>query len=405
MYPDPFFWQLNLIAIVVLTTIVCSLLIRKNNVTANVFLALLVLYVPLSIAVNIVFIIFHQHRLVFLAPVNIGINLSFGPVLLGYISLIQGKKSKPKLRNVWHFIPSVLVLLSAIYYFLIPEQEKIHRLNEVIAGKENFINGINVFLLVHVGVYLFIAWKRVLHYKQSATDLDLYESTISVKWQQAFLRCIMIANILLLLAFAIPVLVTGEAHVYSDLIAVPVVAIGMYVFMIYKGLSYHVIYNKYEYKVFTEAVAPLNDFMEEVELLEKPHKQPKYGNDMNEKLEQLFRSQKIHTKPGLKLHDVAQLLNTSPAVLSAFINSHLKMTFFEMVSKHRVDEAKLLLINPDYRSYKIEYIGELSGFNSRASFFSVFKKQVGKTPQAFKEEHFGEEPGLNKYPDTMSSSA
>lgn len=352
------------------------------------FLALLVFYVPLSIALNIVFLLFHQHRLLFLAPLNIGINLTFGPVLLCYIYLIQGKSIIITItRNVWHFVPSVIVLFSSTYYLLIPEQEQMRLLNQVIAGKEDFINGINLFLLLHIGFYLTIAWKKVAYYKHTATDLGVNETAVSVKWQRAFLSCIIVANILLLLAYAGPMLVTGEAHVYSDLIAAPVVAIGMYVFMIYKGLSYHVIYNKAEYKVFAEAVAPLNHFMEEVELLEKPQRQPKYGDDMHEKLEQLFMSQKIHTQPGLKLHDVAVLLRVSPAVLSAFINTHLKMTFFEMVNKYRVQEARQLLISPDYTSYKVEYIGELSGFNSRASFFSVFKKHVGKTPQVFKEEH------------------
>ncbi|GGH79476.1 hypothetical protein GCM10011379_48900 [Filimonas zeae] len=387
MHPEPFLCQLNLVAIVVLVTIVCSLLFRKNNVKANVFLALLVFYVPLSIALNIVFLLFHQHRLLFLAPLNIGINLTFGPVLLCYIYLIQGKSITTVTRNVWHFVPSVIVLFSSTYYLLIPEQEQMRLLNQVIAGKEDFINGINLFLLLHIGFYLTIAWKKVAYYKHTATDLGVTETAVSVTWQRAFLSCIIVANILLLLAYVVPMLVTGEAHVYSDLIAAPVVAIGMYVFMIYKGLSYHVIYNKAEYKVFAEAVAPLNHFMEEVELLEKPQKQPKYGDDMHEKLEQLFMSQKIHTQPGLKLHDVAVLLRVSPAVLSAFINTHLKMTFFEMVNKYRVQEARRLLISPDCTSYKVEYIGELSGFNSRASFFSVFKKHVGKTPQVFKEEH------------------
>lgn len=391
MYSDSFVLQLNLLAIMVLITIVCSLLFRRNNVTANSLLACIVLYPALSIAMNVIFIIFRKHELLFLAPLNIGVNLTFGPVLLCYLGLIQGKSVKQALRNFWHFFPTLIVLLSAIYYSLIPESEKILSMNKLLAGDEDFINIINLLLLIHVGIYLYTAWNRVTLYEQTAADLGIYESKISTKWQRSFLICIIVVNVLLLLAFALPILITGKAHIYSDLIAVPVVALIMYVFMIYKGFSYHVIFNKSAYETFANAVAPLNQFIEEVEMLEKPQKKTRlrseFGDEINQKLEQLFDVQKIYTKPGLKLHDVATLLDMSPAVLSSFINTHLNITFFEMVNQYRVEEAKRLLILKDYQHYKIEYIGEISGFNSRASFFSVFKKHLGKTPQAFKDEH------------------
>src|SRR5690606_23439134 len=90
-------------------------------------------------------------------------------------------------------------------------------------------------------------------------------------------------------------------------------------------------------------------------------------------LEQLFDIEKIHTITGLKLSDVAERLNVRPSVLSTLINTHLKTSFFEMVNNYRVKEAKQLLLHQDYQQYKIAYIAELSGFNSRASFFRVFK--------------------------------
>ena len=387
MHVNPFILQLNLLAIVVLLTIVCGLLIRKNNVKANIFLAFLVLYAPLSIALNVIFIILHQHQFLFLAPLNIGVNLTFGPILLCYISLIQGKNITAILRNFFHFIPSLVISLSSTYYILIPEKEKMHRLNDLISGKENYINAINLCLLLHIGFYLYISWKKIIYYKHTATDLSVFESERSVKWQQAFLQCIIAVNLLLLMAYALPIIITGNAHVYSDLIAAPVVAIGMYLFMIYKGLSYHVIFDTLAYQKFKDSVSPINHFMEKVEIQKKPPGQPMFENEIKEKLDQLFHSEKIHTRPSFKLHDMALLLNMSPAVLSATINSELKMTFFEMLNQHRVEEAKKLLIKPENRSYKIEYIGEMSGFNSRASFFSVFKKHVGKTPLAYRDEH------------------
>ncbi|TZF81461.1 helix-turn-helix transcriptional regulator [Pedobacter sp. BS3] len=384
--------QLNLLATIVLLTVSCGLFFRKNNIKANIFLGFLLLYPAITIMINAIFIIFRKHNLLFLAPVNIGINLTFGPVLLSYLHFIQGKGGNAAAGKILHFVPALIVFTSSVYYLFIPGNELIRVFNDVLAGNNTYINCINLFLLIHIGIYLYIAWRRTKVYEARALDLGISETETSVKWQKAFLICIISVNILLLLAYSLPVVITGKAHIYSDLIATPVTALIMYGFMIYKGLSYHVIYSKPEYQAYTAAAAPLNSFIEEVEASNKQRRQsPVYEdefiNEVNARLNELFQCQKIHVRPGLKLHDVAAILSVSPAVLSGFINSRLKMTFFEMVNHYRVEEAKQLLVHPDYRHYKIEYIGEASGFNSRASFFSVFKKQVGKTPQAFKDEH------------------
>lgn len=390
--PDAFILQLNLLAIVVLLTILFSLLFKKNNAKSNYLLSLLVLYPALSIILNVVFIIFREHNFLFLAPVNTAINLTFGPVLLCYLYLLQGKSMGAIIKNVWHFVPSFIVFLCVPYYILIPEKEKLSSLNSLLAGEEQFINILNLAILIHICFYLYKAWKIIAVYKEKSADLGIPETEVSVQWQQAFLKCIITVNLLLLFAFALPILITGKAHIYSDLIATPAVAIVLYIFMIYKGLSYHVIFSKPEYHAFLTAATPLNHFIEEEEKLKISNRYPKYHEDFNNeislKLERLFVDEKIHTKPGLKLHNVATALNISPAVLSNVINTSLKMTFFELVNYYRTEEAKKMLIHPDYQHYKIEYIGEISGFNSRASFFSVFKKTLGKTPQAFKDEYF-----------------
>src|SRR5690606_2822090 len=99
-----------------------------------------------------------------------------------------------------------------------------------------------------------------------------------------------------------------------------------YIFMINKGLSYHVIYNKQQYQEFFDTVTPLNTFIDEVEELMGSKKgtgnDKPYGDNLilKEKLVKLLEKEKIYRRPGLKLNEVADLLNVSPAALSAFIN-------------------------------------------------------------------------------------
>ena len=50
----------------------------------------------------------------------------------------------------------------------------------------------------------------------------------------------------------------------------------------------------------------------------------------------------------------------------------------------RIQQSKKLLIDEKYANYTIVSIGLESGFNSKSTFYNVFKKHVGCTPLAYK---------------------
>jgi len=51
-----------------------------------------------------------------------------------------------------------------------------------------------------------------------------------------------------------------------------------------------------------------------------------------------------------------------------------------------VNEAKSYLKNPEFSNYTITAIGLEAGFNSKSSFYEVFKKATGTTPFSYKKE-------------------
>ncbi|WCC44285.1 AraC family transcriptional regulator [Tenacibaculum finnmarkense] len=55
------------------------------------------------------------------------------------------------------------------------------------------------------------------------------------------------------------------------------------------------------------------------------------------------------------------------------------------MNEKKVKQAKVLLLDPNYSNYTITSIGLESGFNSKSTFFTVFKKQSGYTPVQFKK--------------------
>jgi AraC-like DNA-binding protein len=83
--------------------------------------------------------------------------------------------------------------------------------------------------------------------------------------------------------------------------------------------------------------------------------------------------------------EVCKKLNTNRTYLSKAINKSYDKSFLEVINYFRIKEASLYLSNPKYNHISIEGIGQMTGFNYKAAFYSNFKKQVGITPLYFRK--------------------
>jgi len=90
----------------------------------------------------------------------------------------------------------------------------------------------------------------------------------------------------------------------------------------------------------------------------------------------------------LTLEQLAKQLEMTPRTLSNTINRHFKQNFFEFINHYRVEEAKLLLANPEHKNTTMIEVMADCGFNSKATFNTFFKKLVGSTPSQYRAEQF-----------------
>ena len=102
------------------------------------------------------------------------------------------------------------------------------------------------------------------------------------------------------------------------------------------------------------------------------------------KLEDLIAKEKVYTDCLISVAKIGKLTGEPPYFVSQVINEGFKMTFYDWIAFHRIEEAKRLLKDETYQKITIEEIAEQVGYNSKAAFNKAFKKFAGNTPSEFR---------------------
>src|SRR5262249_53164716 len=105
-----------------------------------------------------------------------------------------------------------------------------------------------------------------------------------------------------------------------------------------------------------------------------------------ETLEKTLRNDKPFLNPDLSIEELAASISCTRHHLSQAMNELMSKGFYDCINQYRVEEAKLMLGNPEKDNQKISSIGFDAGFNSVSSFNEVFKKFTGKSPSQFRKQ-------------------
>ncbi|WP_046759232.1 helix-turn-helix domain-containing protein [Kordia jejudonensis] len=100
-----------------------------------------------------------------------------------------------------------------------------------------------------------------------------------------------------------------------------------------------------------------------------------------EKFVELIQLQ--YANPNISLEQISKELGVSLSSISEKIKKHSGSNFSTYVNKLRIERAKEIFRNPDFKNYTTTAIGLEAGFNSRSSFYRAFKKIEKYSPQEY----------------------
>lgn len=95
-----------------------------------------------------------------------------------------------------------------------------------------------------------------------------------------------------------------------------------------------------------------------------------------------FSKNKPYLNPELDMNSISDVLKIPKYQITEVLNNCINKNFFSFVNEYRVNAVREML--KKNKEYSIEDIGYECGFNSKSSFFTVFKKITGMTPMQFR---------------------
>ncbi len=101
------------------------------------------------------------------------------------------------------------------------------------------------------------------------------------------------------------------------------------------------------------------------------------------KLASSLNQDKVYRESRLSLRMLCEHIGESTHLVSQIINESEHGRFYDMVNRHRIDEAKSLLLT-SYDATILDIAFEV-GYNSKSTFNSAFRKFAGMTPSQYRD--------------------
>ncbi|MFP4288346.1 MAG: helix-turn-helix domain-containing protein, partial [Bacteroidales bacterium] len=301
--------------------------------------------------------------------------LLHGPILWMYIKSLTSQRFRWKGIYLLHFIPFLfaLILLWATNYSL-PAKERI--LLETSEAFKNQISFPFLVALIALSTQGYFIWGIVMihQYQKKIRTYFSNVSQIDLKW----LKFLLISSVFFYAFNSGLYILDIFTHWFSYNTMQTLAYSFSSVFILVLGFYGHSQTDLFRSQpINVELSAPKR--AEEPESLQNQTLTKRDQEFINHLLS-FMQNKKPHLNPDLTLADLSRQTDVSMDYLSYILNKQIHKSFFDFVNHYRIKEFKTRCQHGLDHKYTIMGVAYESGFNSKATFNRVFKKQTGLTP-------------------------
>ena len=356
---------------------------KKVNHTANLVLA--VAMIALSIDVfHSAYIIFGYYKDF---PHFIGITYAFpflyGPIFYLYAKLIGTNSNYFNPKYYLHFIPFILVVIYGIIFVYLKSSEfKFALIRNELAEPLPGLQIISFLKPVHGIIYVIITIQVVRFYNKKIRNSYSNIERINLNWLLHLTVGLSVVWGIVVLTFIVRAFSTKDINM------------DQFIYMSASVLIYSIGYlSLRQPQIFQPAVQELNaEPNQDSKIKTEGVSYQKSGLSNTEaqnylkNLLKVMETDKLYLNSDLTLRELAEKLSMSPHNLSEILNTRLNQNFYDFINHYRVEEVKRRLADNESEKYSLIAIAFDSGFNSKSSFNTIFKKQTGSTPSQYRNQ-------------------
>ena len=312
----------------------------KGGLIQNKILAILLFILSLRVGKS-VWLYFSEDLSLTIIFLGLALLLAIGPIFLSYYNatILQ---QKPKWKEVYHYFPFFIALC---FGFWIDK--------EVSKGiSVGYFSLIFIFYYGHMLIYLLHVLLKLNYQKKHI------KSHASIDW-------LIILNYALLAIWFIYV-----ANLFEE--SIPYVIGPIFYSILIYGITFLAIKKSYlsQTNIKKYSTTPVSE--SEIEQL--------YS-----RINILIIEEELYLDAELSLDLLSQKLQATTQKISMVINIKSGINFNQFINRFRIEKARILLLQEEYKLLKIASIAFDVGFNSINSFNQAFKFETGTTPSAYRK--------------------
>lgn len=353
------------------------LLKKKVNNKANVILAILVFSLGISCLLYSFNYLDFYIQFPHMIRVDWGVPLLFGPLIYLYTLFLTNSNIQFKETHYVHFLPYLINIVILTPFFIKSSEEKIQILNYFTAS---ITSGTDYYFRYNFILQLAIATVSIFYTVKSLRLLKTYSYKLLNEYSNVQKIKLDWLRLLLYSFFIISI-----------------------IFIIFSILTYYDRYPQFDYNAYYFLFIFILIYL----LSYKTFSQPKIlsldrNKNINPKtpikiyalskqanmLKEYMTKEKPFLNGELTASELAYELNMSRHELSQILNKQLGRNFYDYINEHRVEEFKNRLNLSKNNNLTLLGIAYDSGFNSKTTFNTIFKKITGLTPSQYKKNRF-----------------
>lgn len=279
-------------------------------------------------------------------------GLSYGPLFYLYTSSLLYSSFRFKVKYLAHFLLPIFFIVGALL-------------------GHPLCSDLGDLLYISILTYLLLSVWRINKYKRAVKNIQSMIRTMELDWliwTWVIFSVVIFFDIVDRFVWTLDFL-DGTPITYLALLF-------LIIWMVYKGLK--------QPHIFI-GISELDEAM----VLGKRKFEQEIDEHVQHELQEIkayIEREKPYKQADLSINRLAEDLKISPRRLSFLINNYIGKNFMTFINDYRIEMAKTQLVESDDSAETVLEVMYDVGFNSKSSFYTLFKSKTGYTPLAYKKK-------------------